>query len=146
MKVHSPDGRKWRITRRWVPWRRRTKGWIGDALDLGPTGLTHGLGDDPISAIIGAIVLVIMLPFLVIAVLVGLVALAELAVLLAVFPFALLARVCFGTHWYVEIREGFRPYWECEAGDWQASTQRIHDIAAAIARGELPERSLGEAV
>ena len=137
MKVKDPSGQTWRVTRRWVPWRRRLKGVL-DSLPTGP-----GLGDDPVSLVIGLVFLVIMLPFLVL----GVVALVELLVLLLVLPFALLARVLFGRHWTVEARRGFTIWYDEPAGDWQASGLRIHALADEIRRGELPAatvaRSLG---
>ena len=76
-----------------------------------------GLGDDPISVIIGLIALIILLPFLLIALIAGL----ELLLLLLVLPIALLGRVVLGRHWTVEVRHGWTPYAEQPAGDWQES-------------------------
>lgn len=128
MKVKDRSGQTWRVTRRWVPWRRRTKGF----LDTGP-GIP--LGDDPISAVIGTILLIIFLPFLI---LFGL----ELLALLLVLPFAILGRVLFGRHWTIEARRGFEPYWEERVGDWSASRERIREVARLIEQGSLPTRSL----
>lgn len=136
VKVRDPQGQTWRVTRRWVPWRRRLKGSL-DALPDLPGGTS--LGDDPVSLVIGLVLLVLLLPFL----LLGLVAGLELLLLLAVFPFALLGRVLLGRHWTVEVRRGFRPFWEQEAGDWQASGVRIHEVADAIRRGDPPAQTLG---
>ncbi|UMG93328.1 hypothetical protein [Nocardioides sp. TF02-7] len=136
MKVRSPDGRTWRVSRRWVPWRRRLKGALDSAPDL-----PSGLGDDPVSAIIGLVFLVILLPFLLLVLVAGL----ELLVLLVVMPFAVGARIVLGRHWYVEVRRGWTPYLEEEAGDWQASGVLIHDLAARLERGDVPEPNLSEA-
>lgn len=130
MKVRDPQGRTWRVSRRWVPWRRRLKG----ALDLAPD-LPSGFVDDGIGAVIG---LIILAPFLVLALVAGI----ELLALLVVLPIALLGRVLFGRHWTIEVRRGFRPYWEQLAGDWQASGVQIHEVADAIRRGDPPERSI----
>ncbi|WP_126688275.1 hypothetical protein [Nocardioides ferulae] len=125
------------MTRRWVPWRRRLKGVL-DSMPSGP----GGLGDDPVSLVIGLVFLVIMLPFLIL----GVVALIELLSLLLVLPFALLARVLFGRHWTVEARRGFTIWYDEPAGDWQASGLRIHALADEIRRGQLPPASVsGEA-
>jgi len=137
VKVTDPSGHTWRVTRRWVPWRRRLKG----ALDAVPD-LPGGLGDDPISLVIGLVCLVILLPFLLLALVAGL----ELLLVLLVLPFALVGRVLFGRHWHVELRRGFEPWWEVEAGDWQASAVRIHEVADAVRRGVLPERTLSAGV
>ncbi|MBF4161760.1 hypothetical protein [Nocardioides acrostichi] len=133
MKVRSPDGRTWRVTRRWVPWRRRVRDV--DAPDLP----VDGLGDDPISMIVGVIALIILLPFIVIA----LIAAVELLLVLLLLPFAVLGRVIFGRAWHVELREGFKPYFEEQAGDWQASGLRIHSLADEVRQGHLPQRTLG---
>jgi hypothetical protein len=135
MKVRDPSGQTWRVTRRWVPWRRRLKGGIME----GPTFPT-GLGDDPISMVIGIVCLIIALPFLLLALVAGL----ELLLLLLVLPFAVLGRVLFGSHWHVELRRGFEPFWEIEAGDWQASKLKIHEIADGVRRGATPEPTVGD--
>lgn len=134
MKVRSPDGRTWRVSRRWVPWRRRLKGSLDGAPDL-----PSGLGDDPISAIIAVVFLVILLPFLLVVLVAGL----ELLLLLVVMPVAVLLRVVLGRHWHVEVRDGWTPYHEEEAGDWQASGIRIHELAARLERGDVPQRTIG---
>lgn len=137
MKVSSPDGQAWRISRRWVPWRRRLKGTLDSVPDVG----FHGLGDDPISVIIGIVALIVLLPFLVLVLIAGL----ELLLLLLVLPIALLGRVLLGRHWTVEVRRGWTPYAEEPAGDWQASGVRIHGLADEIRRGEMPAQTLGRA-
>lgn len=134
MKVHGPGGQVWRVSRRWVPWRRRLKG----SLDAVPD-LPSGLGDDPVSVVVGLVLLVLALPFLVLALLAGL----ELLLLLLVLPVALLGRVLLGRHWTVEVRRGWSPWTEQPAGDWQASGVTIHELADRLRRGEVPERTVG---
>lgn len=138
MKVRDPQGQAWRVSRRWVPWRRRLKGAMDGVPDLG----AGSLGDDPISMVIGLLLLIVLLPFLLLL----LVAWMELLVLLAVLPLAILGRVLLGRHWTVEVRRGWRPWWETTSGDWSASRQRIHDIAVAIERGQTPPRTLSDSV
>lgn len=137
MKVRDPRGQAWRVSRRWVPWRRRLKGALDGVPDLG----VGSLGDDPISLVIGLVLLVVLLPFLLLFLVAGL----ELLALLAALPLAVLGRVLLGRHWTVEVRRGWRPWWEMRSGDWAASRLQIHDIAAAIERGELPPRTLASA-
>lgn len=134
MKITDPSGQTWRVTRRWVPWRRRLKGSLGDVPNIMPSGL----GDDPVSAVIFLVCLVIMLPFLVLALIAGL----ELLLVLLVLPFALLGRVVFGRHWTVEARKGWTIWWEVPAGDWQDSEVKIHEVADAIRIGNLPPRTV----
>jgi hypothetical protein len=136
VKVEDPTGQTYRITRRWVPWRRRLKGSLGDMPNLIPSGL----GDDPVSAIIFLVCLVIMIPFLLLALIAGL----ELLLVLLLLPFALLARAAFGRHWTVEARKGFAIWWDTPAGDWQASMIKIHDVADEIRIGNLPPRNVVE--
>lgn len=133
--MRDPQGQVWRVTRRWVPWRRRLK----DSLDSAPDLPFDGLGDDPISAIVGIVLLIILLPFLVLALVAGL----ELLLILLVLPFAVLARVLFGKHWHVEVRRGFTPVHEVEAGDWQASGLKIHELAGLLERGDTVPQTLG---
>ena len=115
-----------------MPWRRRLKGFT-DAVPDFPE-----LGDDPISAVIGIIFLIILLPFVLLALVSGL----EFLLLLVVMPFGILGRVLFGKHWTIEVRQGWRPWWEAPGGDWRESGLRIHDVAADIQRGTLPPQTL----
>ena len=115
-----------------MPWRRRVKG----ALDAAPDFPT--LGDDPISLVLGVIVVILMLPFLLLILVAGL----EFLLLLLVLPFAILGRALFGQHWIIEARLGWHPFWEESAGDWAQSRQAIRDVAAAIERGHLPPSTL----
>jgi len=133
MKVSDPTGQTWRVTRRWVPWRRRLKGAIGSVPDVVPSGL----GSDPISAVIFVVCLIIAIPFLLLALLASI----ELLALLLVFPVALAGRVLFGRHWTIEVRRGFRPHWEERSGDWSTSGRRIAEVAEAIERGAVPPTS-----
>ncbi|WP_146207240.1 hypothetical protein [Nocardioides silvaticus] len=135
------DGTTWRVTRRWVPWRRRTKG-VGDAWDLVPS-IPAG-GADPISGIIALVFLVIFAPVILLALVLTIVAAVEFAVILLLIPVVALGRVFFGRHWIVEVRRGFEPYYEMHAGDWQQSRDRIRRITESISRGDLPPRTLGE--
>lgn len=132
MKVKDPTGQTWRVSRRWVPWRRRLKG----ALEAMPD--TPTLGDDPISLVFGGILLILMLPFLLLILVAGL----EFLLLLLVLPFAILGRVLFGQHWTIEARRGWHPCWEGSAGDWTEGRQAIRDVATAIERGHLPPSTL----
>lgn len=131
MKVTDPNGITWRVSRRWVPWRRRLKGALSNAPDF------PALGDDPLSAVIGIVLLVLALPFLVLALVGGL----ELLVLLLVYPFALLARVLFGRHWRVEMRRGFSFVHEVDGGSWRQSAAVIRELADQLRRGDGPAAS-----
>jgi len=131
VKVRDPFGQTWRVSRRWVPWRRRLKGAIELMPDL-PTG------DDPISMVILVIMLVLFAPVIVVVLLSG----VELLLVLLVVPFAALGRVIFGQQWTIEARRGWRPWWEAKAGTWGQSGQAIRDVATAIERGTLPPATI----
>jgi len=136
VKVRDPEGQTWRVTRRWVPWRRRIKGIDADA---GPLDWGSGLGDDPISAILGIILLIVALPFILLALFVAL----EFLLLLLLVPFAALVRAVFGAHWTVEARRGFTIWWDAPSGDWRESGERIRAVATAIQEGHLPPQTVG---
>jgi hypothetical protein len=125
VKVSDPTGQVWRVSRRWVPWRRRLKGWLGETFSW------LSVGDDVISLIF---LVVVGIPVLVVIVL----AFAELLLLLLVLPFALLGRVLLGRHWVVEARRGYRIWWEEPGSSWAETRVRIGDVAADIERGVLP--------
>ncbi|MBM7519032.1 hypothetical protein [Nocardioides nitrophenolicus] len=135
MKVRDPEGQTWRVTRRWVPWRRRLR-----SAGTGPLDGLNGLGDDPISAIIAIVLLILALPFVILALFVAF----EFLLLLLLLPFAALARVAFGAHWTIEARRGFTIWWDARAGDWRTSGERIRAVAGEIAEGRLPPRTVAE--
>ena len=134
MKVRDPEGQTWRVTRRWVPWRRRLK-----APGSGPLDGLNGLGDDPVSAIIAIVLLILALPFIILALFVAF----EFLLLLLLIPFAALARVAFGAHWTIEARRGFTIWWDAPSGGWRESGERISSVARAIQEGQLPPRTVG---
>ncbi len=132
MKVVDPEGRTWRVTRRWLPWRPRPRA-LGPNLSL---DVVDGLTGFLFALVFGLIVL----PVLSFVVLTG----GELALLVVLLPGVTLARIVFGKRWWVEARLGYRPYWEAEAGDWQESGRRIRAVAESIGRGDPPMQTLGE--
>lgn len=133
MKVRDPEGQTWRVTRRWVPWRRRLR-----APGSGPLDGLNGLGDDPISAIIAIVLLILALPFIVLALFVAF----EFLLLLLLIPFAALARAAFGAHWTIEARRGFTIWWDAPSGSWRESGERIRSVAGAIQEGQLPPQTV----
>jgi hypothetical protein len=138
MKVVDPQGRTWRVSRRWMPWRRKTRfGSWGD----GPV-FSGSLGDDPISAIIGVVLLILFIPVLVL----GLVVALEMLLLLLVLPFAVMGRMLLGRHWWVEVREGWTFAWETEGGGWSDSGRAIDQIAQGLRQGMPPWQAAGPPV
>ncbi|MFL6155602.1 MAG: hypothetical protein ACJ72D_05920 [Marmoricola sp.] len=56
--------------------------------------------------------------------------------LLVVFPFAILARVFFGRHWFVEVRDSKGAFaYEVDGGSYRTSAERIQQVADHITRG-----------
>ena len=135
MKVTSPDGTTWRVSRRWVPWRRRVR----DTTDRLPNLPEGGIGDDPISLIIGLLLLIVLLPFFLLMLVAGI----ELLLILVVMPFAIVGRVLFGRHWTVEVRQSWRAYSEEQVGSWRSAGVRISEIAESLQRGDVPEQNIG---
>ncbi|MDN5717249.1 MAG: hypothetical protein L0G89_08450 [Janibacter sp.] len=131
MKVVDPQGRTWRVSRRWMPWRRKTS--MGD-WGSGPSISNSDLGDDPISAIIGVVLLILFIPVLVL----GLVVALEMLLLLLILPFAVVGRMLLGRHWRVEVREDWTFAWEAEVGDWSDSGRAIDQIAQGLRQGMPP--------
>ncbi len=131
VKIKDPHGQTWRVTRRWVPWRRKLKGTWERMPEL-PSG------DDPISMILTVIMLILCLPVLILA----LVASLEFLLILLLLPFVILGRIIFGQHWTIEARLDWTPVWEEAAGSWSDSGRAIQDVATAIQRGHLPPHNI----
>ena len=142
MKVEDPRGQTWRVHHRWVPWQRRfrTKDHLGALPDIPDIGG----GDDPITGIIGGIILVIFLPVILVGLVILGIAALELLVLLAVLPFAALGRIAFGRHWTVVVRRDRAPWWETDAGGWGSSRRRMRELADDARRGDTPRKTLGQ--
>ena len=123
MKVRDPAGGSWRVKRRWLPWRRRFNGgWDVPSFDV---------GDDPVSLVIGTLILV---PALILFLLWGF----ELLLVLLLLPFAILARTRFGKHWYVEIWHQRTFVRQFDGGDFEASGALVRRLAAEIESGHPP--------
>ncbi len=126
MRVHDGQGTRWTVRRRWLPWRRRTSvpDWGSGFGDL-------SLGDDPISAIIGLVVLVLMLPVLVLALVVGL----EFLLLLLLVPVWVVVRAVFGVPWILVVRRDRKVVHEEAVRGWRAAADRIEEIGTTLADG-----------
>jgi hypothetical protein len=131
MKVVDPEGRTWRVTRRWLPWRPRRRMMDPDLIADG--------ADDPIGCLVMLVLGLVVLPLLSIVVILA----AEMLLLLLLLPFVVTARMAFGRKWWVEARLGYRAHAEEEVGSWRASAHRIREIASAIERGDPPLQTLG---
>ena len=134
MKVVDRYDRRWKVRRRWLPWRRRVRDVPDVPIDGG------GLGDDPISAIIGLFLLVLAIP----AIIVVLVLLAELLLLLVLLAFFVLIRLVLPVPWTIELWArpakrrllGWHLEHEVPVRGWGASRTAIRDMAGEIATGD----------
>lgn len=138
MRIEDADRRVWRVTRRWVPWRRR--GELSEHGEL--PSLLDGDADDPIGCAVWLIGLVITLPLLVLTLVALAFSVVELLLLAVLLPFAVLARVVFGRRWHVEVRHGFERVWEAEVGTWAESREAIAAQVELLRRGEHPAQEL----
>lgn len=134
MKVTDPGGQTWRVSRRWLPWRPRLRD-VNGAAEQGAW-----LAGDPADIAIWIVVFVVgvVAPVVFSVLFLPL----ELLALLLVLPAAVLGRVLFARRWHVELRRGWRPWTEVLAGDWRQSGARVRELAEAVRRGELPDRTL----
>jgi hypothetical protein len=134
MKVETPAGERYRIHRRWLPWRRRAR---ADALDWLPDlpGPDLDVGDDPIGLVIVAILLIPLLAILALV-------LGEVLLLLLLLPFFVLARSVFGTPWVIEVSQGHKILHLEAVQGWGASTRRIERLASQVRGGQLPPGDL----
>lgn len=141
--VRAPDGRLWRVRRRWVPrlgeetvwgrvrWRfRQVVRRVGDAADADP-GCLEVFGE---GILIGLAVLaaLLILLFLVIPLLV---ALLDLVFIVLLFVLGLGARVLFGRPWVVQAvaDDGTRIEWRTVG--WRASAEQVGVIEQCLAGG-----------
>lgn len=138
MKSVDVLDRRWRVRRRWLPWKRR----IRELPDV-PGGYTT-LGDDPISAILSIFLLVLAIPALIVTALL----LVELLLLLALLPVFVLVRLLLPVPWTIEVwwrpRQrlflGWVEAYEEPAEGWRASRARIARLREAtdhLGRGDL---------
>lgn len=130
VRVQGPDSSSFHVHRVWLPWRRRLR----DAPDTGDGWMGgQSLGDDPISALIGLVLLILFLPIL----LFFLLAAVELLLLsLLVVPFAF-ARSLFGIPWTIRVsRNGVDEHTEQVKG-WFASRRRMQELGELARNGQL---------
>src|SRR4051794_6779963 len=92
--ITAADGARWRLGRRWLPWRPKAR--VPDGL---PTMDLPDV-DGVIGAILLAIAAIILIPLLVILMIV----VAEWLLVLLLLPLAMLARAAFGVPWTVYAR------------------------------------------
>ena len=116
MKFTARNGETWRVRRRVTPWRRRLRGHI-DVPDIGG-------GDD----ILGIIVLIIAIPFLVIAA----IALSEFLLLLLLIPVYVMIRIAFRRPWYIDVSRGDDHVATESVIGWRAAGERVREAGRFI--------------
>jgi len=126
VKVKDPDGQTWWVRRRWLPWRRKVR----DVPDVPVDGLLSG-GDDPVSATLAIIGLVLLLPVIIMFA----VMLAEFLLLLLLLPLWIGVRVLLGGSWPIEVLRGRTVVGTESVKGWTPSAVRMHDLAEAIRLG-----------
>ncbi|MEV0669942.1 hypothetical protein [Mycobacterium sp. NPDC050441] len=130
--VLDPEGIKWTVRRRWLPWRPRRE--MPDDWSLGDA--SFGDGDDIISIVLNIALVVLLIPVLVLALLVA----AEFLLLLLLLPLWVLARSLFGTPWIVVVRRDRKIVAEEAVRGWAATTARIDHIKSVIGSGAALRR------
>src|SRR4051794_27665018 len=133
-KVSSPDGRQWRLGRRWLPRRRR----IGrpDVGDIGAPDWIPDFADD--LGIIGTIILAVfaaIVAIVLVLVLLNVLAIAlELTLVVVLLVWGVVARVVFRRPWTVFAASGSTVYTRSIVG-WRASGREIENMAARLRSG-----------
>jgi hypothetical protein len=136
MRVLDRHDRRWKVRRRWLPWRRRVR-------DVPDVPIDGGIGDDPISMVIGLVLLVLAIPALVVTV----VLLAELLLLLVLLPVVVLLRLVLPVPWTIELWSrparrrvlGWHLEHEVPVRGWRASGARMDELAAELATRRDPD-------
>ena len=142
--VVGPDGRAWKVGRRWLPERVRVRrepdlhedgdgdGWsLGDAFSL---------DDISPAAIVAAVALLVLVTFLATVVWPLVAFILELVVLGALFVAGAAARLLLRRPWRVEAHTPGPPprvlAWE--AAGWRRSRRVVDEVAGALRAGEEP--------
>ena len=131
--VLDPEGVRWTVRRRWLPWRPRRK--MPDDWNFG--GASFSDGDDIISIVLNIALMVLLIPVLVLALLVA----AEFLLLLLLLPLWVVARSLFGTPWIIVVRRDRKIVGEEAVRGWAATSARIDQIKAFIASDAALPRS-----
>lgn len=137
MRVRDPQGERWSVRRRWMPWRRRLPGALtddqpGERLVADPV-LDRAFAHAGRAATSGhGLVRLAGLPL----------ALVEVLLQALVLPLAIVGRAV-GRPWTVEARYQGRRYHEARVPGASASRDHVRRLAEEIARGQWPRRNVG---
>ena len=151
MKVEAPDGRAWRVGRRWVPWEVRWRRLRNRDRDREPhvDGTTGNGGSsfswfdvgDELGAILAVIGLLVLAVLAIVTVLPLVILLAELVVALLILVPLLFARVVLRRPWTIAARTHGPPPQRAErrAVGWRASGRAKEELAQAVRNGTVAE-------
>jgi hypothetical protein len=132
VNVQAPDGRTWKVGRRWFPRRKR----LGRAelSDMTPDWLdVGGFADDLTGIVLGIVVAIVA--FLLVLVLFNVVAIAIELMLVILLLFAgLFGRVVLRRPWIVQARSGDAVL-EWPVVGWRSSGRKIADVAGQLRSG-----------
>jgi hypothetical protein len=134
-KVHGPDGRKWKVGRRWLPHRDRIDGI--DTPDLPFPDL--GDADDIFGAILLVVFAVIAAVFLALLLFNVFVLAIEITILVLGLLIGLFSRVVLRKPWTVFAKSGDELI-ERHVVGWRGSKREISDLAGALTSGLEPAR------
>lgn len=152
MRVNAPDGRAWRVGRRWLPWEVRRRrlldrdrepqldGSSGEGSGGGGSGFDWLDVGDELGVTVAVAVLLVVLAVLVIATVLPLVILLiELVVALLVVGPLLFARVVLRRPWTIAARTHGPPSQRVDrqAVGWRASGRAKDELAQAVSSGAV---------
>lgn len=141
-EVQSPDGRVWRVRRRWVPKPprlrerlsyRRKADTLGDLISMPDVGFL----DDFIGAIVVTVVFIAIVVILATIIFPFIAFTLELVVFAVLFTAGAIGRLVFGRPWRIEAKTIGAPYRtrEIQAKGLRGSREAIDELAAEIASG-----------
>ena len=138
--VNDPQGRKWKLGRRWFPrYRKLKRADLPGSID--PGGWSAAIVDDlgAVGLILTALLILVGLFFLILLAFNVVVIAIELLVLIALFTAGLFGRVVLRKPWTVFAKSGDTLV-EREAVGWRGSKRELDDLASALASGQQPAR------
>lgn len=134
-RVYGADNREWVVGRRWLPWKPRRRGKLGEASDAFH-GIDFGfdlLDEGPLGLLITIIVAIVFVLFLVF-VLPLILTLLEIVLVLVLLPLFVVARIVLRKPWIIVARTKGPPPEErtVSASGWRASTQAMEGLIQEI--------------
>lgn len=94
--------------------------------------------DDPVSAVVGLCLLIVLLPLVFVAYF----TIGRFTTIFLVLLSVGAVRLLFGDTFTVEVKQGRTAHWETRAGNWRASGKVIREKAEEIRNGTPPERNI----